>query len=79
MSWLPGDVAFVTNSPVELNFSANGRLEPPGPLTPAGGRRGLWYSSALWVSPCLRAGGPGDGEKLGCSVSNLRRGEASPA
>uniref|UniRef100_A0A663MDC1 Diacylglycerol kinase n=1 Tax=Athene cunicularia TaxID=194338 RepID=A0A663MDC1_ATHCN len=34
MSWLLGDVTFVTNSPIELNFSANGHAEPPGPVTP---------------------------------------------
>jgi len=33
-SWLPGDVTFVTNSPLELYFSANGHTEPPSPVTP---------------------------------------------
>lgn len=35
MSWLPGDVTFVTNSPIELNFSANGYAEPLDPVTPS--------------------------------------------
>lgn len=59
MSWLPGDVTFATNSPIELNVSANGHAEPLGPvtrITTASGKRGLWYCSALWVSPCPRAG-----------------------
>lgn len=34
LSWLPGDVTFVTNSPLELNFSANGHAELPAPVTP---------------------------------------------
>lgn len=34
MSWLPGDVTFVTNSPLELNFSANGHAELPSHVNP---------------------------------------------
>lgn len=34
LSWVPGDVTFVTNSPLELNFSTNGHAELPAPVTP---------------------------------------------